>query len=317
MLGLEEEAITGPPKNSTVVREVVGAMETFEEKVMKKFEEMNAKFLEQAQKMESIQAKVDPSMSSLGQVQQDQAQMVKTFSKPPPPPPPPPPHTRPPPLAIPGKDGSGLMAAKPATMLPQSSSSTNPIITFPAPTPQVQSAPTSPAFTYTSNADPAEGCSKHHWMPKLDFPHFDGTDVRIWLDKCQAFFNLYQIPHGFKVQAASMHLTDSAAHWYQSFKLLNPYHDWDIFKISVLDEFEVNSHRNKLMELLSVKQQGSVEEYKRKFEQLMYHVCLYDSTLSETLLVTKFILGLKDELRATVEAQCPDIVSKAAQLALI
>lgn len=292
-------------------------METFEEKVMKQFAEMNTKFIEQAQKMEAIQAKVDLSMSSLGQVQQDQAQLVRSFSKPPPPPPPPPQFTRPPPLTIPAKDGPGLMGAKPGAAPFPPSSSTNSIVMFLAPTPQVQSVPSSPSFAHAGNLDPSEGSSRNHWMPKLDFPRFDGTYVRIWLDKCQSFFNLYQIPHGFKVQAASMHLTDSAAHWYQSFKLLNPYHDWDIFKVAVLDEFEVNTHRNKLMELLSVKQLGTVEEYKKKFEQLMYHVRLYDSTLSETLLVTQFVLGLKDDIRASVESQCPETVSKAAQLALI
>ncbi|KAK3151411.1 hypothetical protein QOZ80_3AG0245520 [Eleusine coracana subsp. coracana] len=114
-----------------------------------------------------------------------------------------------------------------------------------------------------------------------------------------------------------MHMTDSAAHWYQSFKLLNPYHDWELFKASVLAEFEVNTHHNKLMELLSIHQTGPVEEYKKQFEQLMYHVKLYDNRLSEPLLVAQFILGLKDELRALVEVKVPDTVSKAAQLAVL
>jgi hypothetical protein len=35
------------------------------------------------------------------------------------------------------------------------------------------------------------------WMPKMDFPHFDGTDVRVWLDKCSAYFHLYGIPSDF------------------------------------------------------------------------------------------------------------------------
>lgn len=31
-------------------------------------------------------------------------------------------------------------------------------------------------------------------MPKMDFPRFDGTDLQIWLNKCEAFFQLYHIP---------------------------------------------------------------------------------------------------------------------------
>jgi hypothetical protein len=41
-------------------------------------------------------------------------------------------------------------------------------------------------------------------MPKMDFPHFDGTDVRVWLDKCSAYFHLYGIPYDFRVRAATL-----------------------------------------------------------------------------------------------------------------
>lgn len=270
-----------------------------------KFEELNARLEEQATSMDMLKTKVDLSMASLGQVQQDQVQLAKAVTQPPPPPPPPPPPQppRPPQLQLSAREGQGLMGARPPGAPPNPTSSTTPFVTFSAPTPQVISAPTSPAFNSlgSSDVDCGESSNRKQWMPKLDFPRFDGSDVRIWLDKCQAFFNLYQIPSGFKVQAASMHMTDSAAHWYQTFELLNPYHDWDIFKASVLGEFEVNTHRNKLMELLSVKQTGSVEEYKRTFKHLMYHVKLYDKNLSEPLLVAQFILGLKEEIRGFVE----------------
>jgi hypothetical protein len=36
--------------------------------------------------------------------------------------------------------------------------------------------------------------SHKQWMPKMDFPPFDGVDARIWIDKCNAYFSLYQIP---------------------------------------------------------------------------------------------------------------------------
>jgi hypothetical protein len=30
---------------------------------------------------------------------------------------------------------------------------------------------------------------RHLWMPKMDFPIFDGSDVRVWLDKCASYFH--------------------------------------------------------------------------------------------------------------------------------
>jgi hypothetical protein len=32
----------------------------------------------------------------------------------------------------------------------------------------------------------SESDHRRQWMPKMEFPRFDGTDVRIWLDKCAA-----------------------------------------------------------------------------------------------------------------------------------
>jgi hypothetical protein len=49
-------------------------------------------------------------------------------------------------------------------------------------------------------------------MPMVEFPRFDGTDVRIWPDKCAMYFQLYGIPPDFRVTAASLHMVDKASH---------------------------------------------------------------------------------------------------------
>jgi ribosomal protein L32 len=73
----------------------------------------------------------------------------------------------------------------------------------------------------------------------------------------------------------------------------------------------------KTMELLNLKQTGIVEDYKNQFDQLVYHIMLYDSSTSETMLVSQFLLGLKEELRQTVEMHLPNSVSQATTLASI
>jgi hypothetical protein len=44
-----------------------------------------------------------------------------------------------------------------------------------------------------------------------------------------------------------------------------------------------------------------VEDYCCAFEQLVYHIRLYNSALSATMLTAHFIMDLKDELRFPVE----------------
>lgn len=50
------------------------------------------------------------------------------------------------------------------------------------------------------------------WIPKMDFPKFEGSDVRFWLDKCQSYFSLFQIPDAFKVTTATMNLSGRPSH---------------------------------------------------------------------------------------------------------
>jgi hypothetical protein len=84
---------------------------------------------------------------------------------------------------------------------------------------------------------------------------------------------------------------------------------WDQFASAVSLEFEGDVHQAMTMELLSLKQKGSVEEYRREFEQLVYHTRLYDNSISSTMLTAQFLLGLKEELRTQVEMQLPESVA--------
>jgi hypothetical protein len=99
-------------------------------------------------------------------------------------------------------------------------SPTSPISTIP---PMQHRPPSGDMHTPTNHAPPPAHEShgdlhasdtKHNWMPKMDFPHFDGSDVKIWLDKCMAYFQLYAIPSDFSVTVASIHMVDRASHWF-------------------------------------------------------------------------------------------------------
>lgn len=80
--------------------------------------------------------------------------------------------------------------------------------------------------------------------------------------------------------------------------------DWDYLCAAVLGEFEVNGHRRRMCELLQLRQVGTVEDYRKQFDPLMYELLLYEPP-SKIFFVTQFILGLKHELRAYVEPHMP------------
>jgi hypothetical protein len=77
--------------------------------------------------------------------------------------------------------------------------------------------------------------------------------------------------------------------------------DWFQFRTTILEEFDVSTHADKMLELLTLKRVGTSLEYKTQFERVVYHIKLFDKSISETFLITKFILVLKFELRSCIE----------------
>lgn len=80
-------------------------------------------------------------------------------------------------------------------------------------------------------------------------------------------------------------------------------------------EFDIDTHRVKMKELLQLRQTGIMAEYRRQFDKLVYNIKLYDPSIGGIMLVTQFVLGLKEELRIAVEAQLPKTVQRAILMA--
>lgn len=97
----------------------------------------------------------------------------------------------------------------------------------------------------------------------------------------------------------------------------NGWYDWEQFKEAVVAEFEGNIQRDKMRKLLILKQTSTVEEYRRKFDEIVYQLRLYDHNIGGLMLVTRSVLGLKEELRAVVELQMPTSITMATTFACV
>ena len=58
-------------------------------------------------------------------------------------------------------------------------------------------------------------------------------------------------------------------------------------------------------------------KYKAVFETAMYHLIALDPSLNSRFFISRFVLGLKDEIRAIVLLQAPTSVTRAVCLAKI
>jgi hypothetical protein len=154
-------------------------------------------------------------------------------------------------------------------------------------------------------------------MPKISFPRFDGTDPHIWRDNCLEYFKLFNIQGHMWLTAATLHLEGNAAHWYRAYKLLHDVPSWDVFIQAVEQKFGSNDHRQLMSAFLQLKQQGTVQEYKIQFEELMFKILSHNPHYDEALFVEQFVKGLKKEIRGPVASQLPETVDRAVLLALV
>jgi hypothetical protein len=206
--------------------EKLGKLDLLEER----FTSMDSKMDQQAQRLDQVQIKVDLTMEKLGKLEDEQASLsiaVKNKEQP---------SGRPPPLHVRPQPVGGIIGPRPA------SAPNLQVATFSPHNPETPGGSgTVDSLLVTHEVE--KNHQRRPWMPRMDFPRFDGSDASIWVDTCETFFTLYQIAPGFQVSAATMYLQDSAAHWYHAFKQDHERLEWDQFKKAVLMEFDTDTHR--------------------------------------------------------------------------
>lgn len=256
---------------------------------------MDKKLEKQGERLDQVQTKVDLSMESLGQVHQEQIQVSQAVRR-----------GAPSPIATPTRtlEGTSSMTReRPQVTIP------NPV---PSPPPRVETEEINARNIGEGNRG---GNQEHQFrrnMPKMDFPKFDGTDAGVWVDNCETYFAMYQIPAGFKVSAASLNLVGKATHWYKAWRQRVGLHGWELFRDAVVREFDFGTHHIKANAMFELKQTGTVDEYKSQFDDLLYNVKLYDRTeLGEVWEVGHFVAGLKDVIKTHVLSRLPKTVSQA------
>jgi hypothetical protein len=131
----------------------------------------------------------------------------------------------------------------------------------------------------------------HHALPKMQFAKFDGSQPRIWFDKCENYFTIYDIPEHLKVTAAVMHLEGNAAKWWQAYKQNHKPPSWPAFCVLLQNKFGADDFRSAITDLLALKQTGTVEDYTIAFQALQYDISMHNSNYDELFLLPSMLMG--------------------------
>jgi hypothetical protein len=85
----------------------------------------------------------------------------------------------------------------------------------------------------------------------------------------------------------------------------------------VEEEFGSDDFRAAMNDLLELKQTRTVEEYTTQFEALQFDITMHNPYYDDMFFTQKYVMGLKEEIRGTVESRMPSTVLKASILARV
>ncbi|KAI0519065.1 hypothetical protein KFK09_006505 [Dendrobium nobile] len=146
---------------------------------------------------------------------------------------------------------------------------------------------------------------------KLKMPIFEGDDAYGWIYKVERYFAVNGLTEEEKLSAAGLCLEGKALSWYQWRDQRRPIRSWGEFKDSLLERFQTDRGGDFYEQFFALVQEGSVAEYRERFEHLASRV----ERLSETVLEGNFMKGLKAEVRAAVKVLMPRDLGEAMKLA--
>lgn len=157
----------------------------------------------------------------------------------------------------------------------------------------------------------------NHALPPVEFPEFDGSSPKLWIKKCNNYFDIYAVPEFLKSNTAQMHFSGNADFWAQSLEYSVQDLAWPDLCKAICERFEKDQHNQLLRQFFRIKQHDGVAEYIEKFDNIVHQILAHDPKFSVATITNRFVDGLKDEMRAIVLIHRPENLDTASSIALL
>lgn len=149
-------------------------------------------------------------------------------------------------------------------------------------------------------------------LAKLDFPRFNGDNLKEWLGKVEQFFSIDVTPEDMKVGLASMHFDGLASAWHQSVMQSDEgpdlLYDWTTYRILLVERFE-DVLDDLIAELKELKETDGIVDYHGKFELIRVRV-----KMTEAYLVSAYLASLRTDTQMHVRMFQPQTVRQCLML---
>jgi hypothetical protein len=138
----------------------------------------------------------------------------------------------------------------------------------------------------------------------MDFLVFDGEDPKLWLSRCDDYFDIYSVEPSQWIRCATMKMKVKSIAWDEFCKL-------------VLDRFGRDQYELLIRQLFHIRQSGRVQEYADRFTGLVDQLIAYGKNTDPLFYAMRFVDGLRDDICSAVSMQHPSSIDAACVLALL
>ncbi|VAI24746.1 unnamed protein product [Triticum turgidum subsp. durum] len=153
--------------------------------------------------------------------------------------------------------------------------------------------------------------------PPMAFPVFAGENPQLWKTLAEQYFQMFSVRDSYWVPMASLNFSGPAAIWLQSMQRKIAGLNWESFTALLCTRFGRDKHQLLIRQFYAIRQTNSVADFIEKFETLMNHMISYSELTHPYFFLTRFIEGLRPDIRAVVLIQRPPDLDTACSLALL
>lgn len=128
---------------------------------------------------------------------------------------------------------------------------------------------------------------------------------------------MYAVDPSLWVSVTTMYVEGAAAGWYESIENTPATANWTTFCQALHDRFDRDQNEALIRQLFHIKQISMVTDYVKRFSVLLDRLKSYSASTDPLFYTTRFIDGLKPELKAMILVSRPQTLDAAICMALV
>jgi len=153
-------------------------------------------------------------------------------------------------------------------------------------------------------------------LPKQNFPIYEGETTRLWVSQAKDYFDMYEVPPRQWVKISCMNFRGAAARWIESISQPDRI-PWPNFCKMLHDRFGRDQRDKLVRQMFHISQTSTVIDYVESFSTLFDQLKAYQHNPDMHYFTTRFMDGLRDDIRMVVTLQRPSRLDTAYSLALL